>query len=120
MSELYHELILDLNRHPLNKNKPANFDDLKEGHNPLCGDKISLYLKWNKKGEVTEACWDGNSCAVSSASASLLTDHIKGMTKLQIKKIDKKTILKLLGIKEINPTRLRCALLPLSALHNDK
>lgn len=112
---LYHELILDLNRHPLNKKELKDFDFHHRENNPLCGDTVEIFIKFDGN-KIAEISWQGEGCAISTASASLLTDYLKNENKSEIKKMNQTKILKLLGLREINPTRLRCALLGLKAL----
>lgn len=79
LTELYQEVILDHNR------KPRNFHDLgdashsAQGYNPLCGDRLTLYLKVDN-GVITDAAFQGSGCAISKASASMMTDALKGKT----------------------------------------
>ncbi len=113
--DLYHELILDLNRRPLNKTKLTDFDYNHEEHNLLCGDTIEIFIKFDGN-KIADIAWQGEGCAISTASASLLTDYLKNKNKSEIKKIDQARVLKLLGLKKINPTRLRCAMLALKCL----
>jgi nitrogen fixation NifU-like protein len=85
-------------------------------HNPLCGDKLELFLI-EKDGVVTEVKFTGEGCAISQAAMSMLTDELKGKTFEELKKITKEDIIEMLGI-ELSPTRLKCALLSLQALSN--
>lgn len=86
VNDLYQEVIIDHNRNP------RNFGELKEpshcanGFNPLCGDKITLQLKI-KNGIIEEACFTGDGCAISTASASLMTEQIKKMTLQQAQQL---------------------------------
>jgi nitrogen fixation NifU-like protein len=78
LSELYQEVILDHNRRPRNFRVLENASHHAEGYNPLCGDRLSLYLRID--GEVvTDVGFQGSGCAISKASASLMTDVVKGM-----------------------------------------
>lgn len=112
--DLYSEIILDHFKNPKNKGKIAHPTKKAEEYNALCGDKLILYLKIAKgpKGKVTEAKFDGEGCAISQASADMLTDKLIGLTTAQIAKLTPKDIYKLLGI-EISPGRIKCALLSL-------
>lgn len=114
-ADLYSDILLDLYRHPLNKKALANFDVRRLENNPLCGDKIEIFIKFDKRGKVADIGWEGDGCAISQASASLLTDYLKDKTKAEIKKINSKKMLEMLGIKKLNPTRLRCATISLKA-----
>lgn len=115
MDTLYHEIILDLYKHPLNKNKLVNFTISHQEHNPLCGDTVELFLKF-ENDKVIDVGWQGEGCAISQVSTSLLTDSIKGKSKKDLTKITKEEVLKALGLTSLNPTRMRCALLCLETL----
>ena len=78
LRDLYQEVIFDHNRHPRNFGKIANADRHADGHNPLCGDKLSLYLKIDND-VITDIRFEGSGCAISTASASLMTERLKGM-----------------------------------------
>jgi nitrogen fixation NifU-like protein len=79
LRELYQEVIFDHNRNPRNFGKLAGANRHADGYNPLCGDKLSLYLKID--GDViVDARFEGAGCAISTASASLMTERLKGMT----------------------------------------
>jgi nitrogen fixation protein NifU and related proteins len=79
LEELYKEVILDHNRHPRNFRAMAAASRTVEGHNPLCGDVLRLYLKLDGD-RIEDASFQGRGCAISVASASLLTERIKGCT----------------------------------------
>ncbi|MEE9237886.1 MAG: SUF system NifU family Fe-S cluster assembly protein [Thermoplasmata archaeon] len=113
--EMYQEAILDHYRNPRNFGELKDADISAQGDNPLCGDEIALYLKLNCDGEVEEVRFKGRGCAISLASASMLTVTLKGKTLEEVEKIDKERILKILGIP-ISPVRLKCAILPLEVL----
>ena len=87
-----------------------------EGANPLCGDRITLMLGI-RDGVVAEVGFTGRGCAISQASASLLTDEIKGKPVEEVAKLSTQDLLDLLGI-EISPARLKCALLSLDTLEH--
>lgn len=110
---IYQELILDHYKHPRNFGKLSGAT-AKFVENPSCGDEVTMYVVV-KEGIIKGVSFEGTGCVVSIASASLLTDHIKGKKLADLKKLGRSTILKLLGI-ELGPTRLKCALLPLEAL----
>lgn len=114
MSDMYAEMIIDLYRHPMNYGKIENPDIKAQDTNPICGDIIEIQVKLNKD-RVKEVKFNGKGCAISQASASLLTEMIKGKKIDELLKMDKKDILDALGI-EISPVRLKCALLPLKVL----
>jgi nitrogen fixation NifU-like protein len=76
--ELYQQLIIDHGRHPRNFGKLEQATHSHVGHNPLCGDQLTLYLKVNN-GQVLDAKFEGRGCAISVASASLMTEMLKGL-----------------------------------------
>ena len=78
LRDLYQEVIFDHNRHPRNFGKLADANRHADGHNPLCGDKLSLYLKI-ENDVITDVRFEGSGCAISTASASLMTERLKGM-----------------------------------------
>ncbi|AIE83919.1 Putative iron-sulfur cluster assembly scaffold protein for SUF system, SufE2 [Fimbriimonas ginsengisoli Gsoil 348] len=79
LRELYQEVILDHNRHPRNRGALLDADRSAEGHNPLCGDNVTVYLTMD--GDVVSGVsFDGQGCAISTASASLMTEAVKGKT----------------------------------------
>ncbi len=115
-NEVYKELILELNRHPLNKKKLSDFDVRHKETNPLCGDEIELFIKFDANDKVADVGFQGAGCAITQASASLLTDYIKGKSRAELKNITAETMTEMLGLPQLNPTRLRCLLLALKAL----
>lgn len=115
-TDIYGELLLDLYKHPLNKQTLSDFDVSQKEHNPLCGDTVELFIKWNKNGTVENVGWQGEGCAISQAASSLLTEETKNKTKIEIKNITSEKILEMLGLQNLNPTRLRCATLSLECL----
>ena len=114
MDALYREAILDHYKHPRHKGHLDSPDITHFDHNPFCGDEITLELKV-EDGVVTQAAFDGRGCAISQASASMMTEEIIGKSLEELKGWTKDDILDLLGI-DIGPVRLKCALLPLKAL----
>jgi len=114
-SEIYKEIILD------NYRNPRNFGDLEDpdiehkDYNPLCGDELRFQIKLDEDQRVSEVRFTGQGCAVSQASASMLTERIQDMTLDEIRALEKKDILDMLGIN-VSPTRLECALLPLKVV----
>lgn len=79
LQDLYQELILDHYKRPRNRRRLEPADHEAKGHNPLCGDKVSVYLKLDGD-RVSDVAFEGNGCAISTASASLMTEAIKGKT----------------------------------------
>ena len=130
LKELYQEIILDHGANPRNKGICKNFNYDAKGHNPLCGDKVHIYLKVDKNKIVKDLSFEGEGCAISLASASILTDIIKdkdvNVAKniitnfLKMIKSDEKitinslsndqitTIMSLSGVKQF-PMRVKCA-----------
>ena len=114
MDELYRDFILDHYRNPRNAGTLEAPDATFEDTNPLCGDKIRMDVKLHD-GVVSEVKFRGRGCAISQASASLLTEEVKGKTLAEVNRLGKEDVLANLGIN-ISPTRLKCALLGLKVL----
>ncbi len=132
LKELYQEIILDHGKNPRNLRKTDNFNKDAKGHNPLCGDKVHVYLKLNENKKVEDISFEGEGCAISMASASIMTDLVKGKEEKEVKEIvsdflkmikekdeiktnllkdDEKTKLMCLsGVKQY-PMRVKCATL---------
>lgn len=108
---MYAENILDHYRNPKNFGKLGNPDATYAEHNPLCGDHYEFQMKFNKDS-VSEIKFSGDGCAISMASASMLSDFVKGKNVSDISEISEENLLKLLGIN-VSPARMKCALLPL-------
>ena len=132
LRELYQEIILDHGKNPRNLRKTENFNKDAKGHNPLCGDKVHIFLKLNDNKKVEDISFEGQGCAISMASASIMTDLLKGKEEKEVKEIvndflemikekdeiktnllkdDEKTKLMCLsGVKQY-PMRVKCATL---------
>ena len=130
LKELYQEIILDHGKNPRNKGKCEGFTSDAKAHNPLCGDKVHIYLKLNKDKQIENLSFEGEGCAISLASASILTETVKGKDLSFIKKISEDflnmiknktkitinslttdqitTIASLSGVQEF-PMRVKCA-----------
>ena len=78
LKELYQEIILDHGKNPRNKGKCEGYTNDAKAHNPLCGDKIHIYLKLNNEKKIEDLSFEGEGCAISLASASILTELTKG------------------------------------------
>ncbi len=117
MDDLYRDEILEHYREPHNFGTLDAPDASYEGHNPLCGDRITMMLLVDGDGAVSDVAFSGRGCAISQASASMLTDEIKGRSVSEIEDMTNQDILDLLGI-EISPARLKCALLSLDTLQH--
>ena len=130
LRELYQEIILDHGKNPRNKGKCNKYNRDAKGHNPLCGDKVHIYLKLNNEKKVEDVSFEGEGCAISLASASILTEIIKDKSYNISKKIisdflamiknenrifinsltddQKTTLMSLSGVKQF-PMRVKCA-----------
>jgi len=113
--QLYREYILDHYKHPHNHGSLENPDMEARDLNPLCGDELTFQFTLDPEGKVSEVAFDGHGCAISQASASMLSDEIKGKSTDELLKLDRQTVLDLLGI-DISATRLKCAMLPLKVV----
>ena len=116
--DIYRENILDHYKYPRNVGHLQNPDVVVEEGNVTCGDKIIMELKWtNKNGKraIGDVAFQGEGGVVSQASASMLTETIKGKTAKQIMALDLKDITSMLGTT-LTPSRVKCALLPLEVL----
>lgn len=132
LRELYQELIFDHNRHPRNFHAMDDADHVAEGHNPLCGDRLAVYLRI-ADGVVTDASFVGQGCAISTASASLMTEAVKGHALAEVEALfrdfhallteatpverDLGKLGVLTGVREF-PSRVKCATLAWHTLHN--
>jgi nitrogen fixation NifU-like protein len=87
LRELYQEVILDHSRHPRHYGALENASHKAEGYNPLCGDKVTVYLKLGEDGRVAEIKFEGKGCAISQASASMMVDMLTGRTAAQAERL---------------------------------
>ena len=132
LKELYQEIILDHGKNPRNLGKFENFNKDAKGHNPLCGDNVHVFLKIDENKKVEDISFEGHGCAISMASASIMTDLVRGKEEFEVKEIlndflemikekdeintkllseDEKTKLMCLsGVKQY-PMRVKCATL---------
>ena len=130
LKELYQEIILDHGKNPRNKGKCSGYSHNAQAHNPLCGDKVHLYLKLDSDKKVMDMSFEGEGCAISLASASILTEILKGKdisftkkvsedflnmvknkTKITLNSLTEDqitTITSLSGVQEF-PMRVKCA-----------
>lgn len=115
MDDFYKENILDHYRHPRHAGTLEHPTHTHESHNPLCGDVLRIDLHVNDDNIVDQVAFTGKGCAISQASASMLVEMLEGKSLDEVKKINKETILEMLGI-EIGPVRMKCALLSLKTL----
>jgi len=112
---LYREEILEHYKRPHNWGELPDADLVFEDTNPLCGDELKVMLKVAEDGTVEDVRFAGHGCAISQASASMISDEVKGMKVDDLARMDRDAILDLLGI-QISATRMKCALLSLKVL----
>ena len=132
LKELYQEIILDHGKNPRNLGKFDNYNKDAKGHNPLCGDDVHVYLRLNENKKVDDITFEGKGCAISMASASIMTEMVRGKEETEVKEIvtdflemikekdelnnnllneDEKTkLMSLSGVKQY-PMRVKCATL---------
>lgn len=137
LRELYQEVILDHNRHPRNKGVLDEPTAQAEGHNPLCGDQVTVYLKTDGE-KITAVQFEGSGCAISTASASLMTEALVGKKPEEAEALFRKfqsmvstdeetggedlfgemgELAALAGVRE-HPVRIKCATLPWHTMHS--
>src|SRR5437870_3986871 len=117
--DIYRELILDHYKHPRNFGHLTKPDVKVEEGNVTCGDKVIIEIKCtmrNKQMMVGDIRFFGEGCVISQASASMLTEKVKGMKASDIMKLQTKDIIEMLGT-ELTPSRTKCATLSLEVLH---
>jgi nitrogen fixation NifU-like protein len=136
LRELYQEVILDHSRHPRHYGAMPAPSHKAEGYNPLCGDRVSVYLKLDADGRVVDIAFEGKGCAISQASASMMTSLLKGRTRADAEKLmegflhlvkgedapgltddDRETLEVMGGISEF-PMRVKCATLAWHTFRN--
>ena len=130
LRDLYQEVILDHGKDPRNFRKPDNANCEAAGHNPLCGDRLVVYLSVDESNIVQDAAFLGNGCAISMASASMMTEIIRGKTKIEAQELfrrfhemctsggeadfsddeDVERLMVLSGVRQF-PVRVKCATL---------
>ncbi len=132
LKDLYQEIILDHGKNPRNLGKFDNYNKDAKGNNPLCGDNVHVYLRLNENKKVEDIAFEGHGCAISMASASIMTDMVRGKEEKEVKEIvsdflgmikekdslennilkdDEKTkLMSLSGVKQF-PMRVKCATL---------
>ncbi|HRP75357.1 MAG TPA: SUF system NifU family Fe-S cluster assembly protein [Rhodocyclaceae bacterium] len=131
LRELYQEVIFDHNRQPRNFHPMPEADHQADGHNPLCGDQLTVFLRI-ENGVIEDASFVGHGCAISTASASLMTEAIKGKPVEEVEALfrdfhalltdvpperDFGKLVALAGVREF-PARVKCATLAWHTLHN--
>ncbi|HZD83520.1 MAG TPA: SUF system NifU family Fe-S cluster assembly protein [Nitrososphaeraceae archaeon] len=113
--DIYREIILDHYRNPRNKGKLSNADVSIHDSNPLCGDEIDIHLKV-EKDKIKEIKFEGRGCAISQASASMLTEMVMDKPLTVVKDLTTKDVLENIGLMNLGPARIKCALLSLKVL----
>lgn len=114
-ADIYREIILDYYRNPRNFGKLETPDIATRDSNPLCGDELEMHINI-KDNKVSDVKFTGKGCAISQASASMLTELIMGKDFDYVKKLAKEDILDNLGLPDLGPARIKCALLSLKVL----
>jgi nitrogen fixation NifU-like protein len=114
-SDMYKEIILDYYRNPRNKGKLEDADVTEKDSNPLCGDVVQIQLKF-RDNKVKDVKFEGEGCAISQASASMLTEIVMGKEIEEVSKLSKEDVLEALGRPNLGPVRIKCALLPLKVM----
>lgn len=112
---MYKEIILDYYKNPRNRGTIEIPDAKSKDSNPLCGDVVEMQLKFSN-GKVSDIKFNGDGCAISQASASMLTEMVMGKTIDEVRKIDKAILLDNLGSPNLGAVRIKCALLPLKVM----
>jgi nitrogen fixation NifU-like protein len=87
LRELYQEVILDHSRNPRNFRHPGNANCEAHGHNPMCGDMLTIYLSLDEDGIIQDAAFEGKGCAIAVASASMMTQILVGKTVAQAERL---------------------------------
>jgi nitrogen fixation protein NifU and related proteins len=113
--ELYREYILEHYKRPHNWGELERYDLEAHDLNPLCGDELKVQLAVGEDGTITDIAFSGHGCAISQASASMVSDEIRGKTVEEVLSLDRSAILDLLGI-DISAQRMKCAMLSLKVL----
>ncbi|TFH03159.1 MAG: iron-sulfur cluster assembly scaffold protein [Nitrosopumilus sp.] len=114
-ADIYHEMIIDYSRNPLNYGKIEDHDVTFHDSNPLCGDSIDIDMKIDDN-KVSDIKFHGKGCAICMACSSVLTDITKGKNIDEVRKITKTDILGELGLENLQAVRIKCALLSLKVL----
>ena len=114
--QLYREVILDHYKSPRHHGVLEGADAHAEGQNPLCGDEVSVYVKFRGDGDtIDEVTFTGRGCAISQAATSMLTDLVVGRSAAEVSELPKEELLDEVGIP-LTPVRLKCAILGLGVL----
>ena len=113
--DIYHEMIVDYSRNPINYGEIENHDVTFHDSNPLCGDSIDIDMKIDDN-KVTDIKFHGKGCAICMACTSVLTEITKGKSLDGVRKIEKNDVLSELGLEHLQAVRIKCALLSLKVL----
>ena len=113
--QLYREVILDHYKAPRNHGLLEPHDAIAEGQNPLCGDEVTVSVRFGDGDVIEDVGFEGRGCAISQAATSMLTDIVKGRTAQEVSTMPKDELLEEIGIP-LTPVRLKCALLGLGVL----
>lgn len=113
--EMYQENILDHYKHPRNFGELTNAKNKAHTANPLCGDEIDFFLEFDADEKVSNVKFNGRGCTITMASASMLSERLKGMSRTAIECLTNEEAIQLLGVP-INPARLKCATLALETV----
>jgi nitrogen fixation protein NifU and related proteins len=124
LDQLYREVILDHYKNPRGHGALDPHDASAEGQNPLCGDEVTIFVRFGDDGEtIDEIGFEGRGCAISQAATSMLTEMVKGRKATEVAELPKEDLLEEIGIP-LTPIRLKCAILGLGvlkvALHRSK
>lgn len=114
-TDIYHEMIIDYSRNPINFGEIKDHDVTFHDSNPLCGDSIDIDMKIDDQ-KVTDIKFHGKGCAICMACTSVLTEITKGKSLDDVRKIEKHDVLSELGLEHLQAVRIKCALLSLKVL----
>ena len=114
-ADIYHEMIIDYSRNPINYGKIEDHDVTFHDSNPLCGDSIDIDMKFDDN-KVSDIKFHGKGCAICMACSSVLTEITKGKNIDEVRNISKKDVLGELGLENLQAVRIKCALLSLKVL----
>ena len=114
-ADIYHEMIVDYSRNPINYGEIENHDVTFHDSNPLCGDSIDIDMKIDRD-KVTDIKFHGKGCAICMACSSILTEITKGKSIDEARAIEKNDVLSELGLEHLQAVRIKCALLSLKVL----
>lgn len=114
-SDIYHEMIVDYSRNPVNYGRIEDPDVTFHDANPLCGDSIDIDMNMDQ-GNVADIKFHGHGCAICMACSSVLTEMVKGKSIGEVRRVGKQDVLSELGLEHLQAVRIKCALLSLKVL----